>query len=220
MKQSGFATFRRLHSPEEAQALAADLERLEFKVELAQDGTPAGEAIMGTGVTVYRVKLDPTEFVQAEEALENDLADENEIPEDHYLLDFTDQELVDVVLKVDEWSTYDRHLARVILATKGKAIPEELVASIQKQRLDDLSQPASAQTGFIVLGYISNVLGGLLGVAIGYHLNTSKKTLPNGERIYVYEEKDRRHGKRMFFLGLAIFIPLVIIRIVWWIMAK
>lgn len=213
MEPSEFATFRRLHSREEAQALASDLDRLGFKVELAQDDTPAGEAIMGTGMSVYRIRLDVSEFIRAEQALENDVEDENEIPAGYYLLDFTDQELVDVLMKVDEWSTYDRRLARVLLAKRGKPIPEELVASIRQQRIDDLSQPASAQTGFIVLGYISNLLGGLLGVAIGYHLNTSKKTLPNGERIYVYRVKDRRHGKRMFFLGLVIFILLVVVRI-------
>ena len=218
MKQPKLSTFRRMRTLEEAQALADDLDRLGFKAELAQDATPASEAIMGSGVSVFRVKIDRSDFVQAEEALEKDIEHDKEIPADHYLLDFTDQELVDVVLKEDEWSTYDRHLARVILADKGKPISKELIASIRQQRIDDLRQPAPAQTGFIVLGYLSNVLGGLLGVAIGYHLNTSKKTLPNGDQVYAFQEKDRRHGKRMFFLGLAIFIPLVIIRIVWWIM--
>lgn len=218
MRQSELATFRRMRTLEEAQALTADLGRLGFQVELAQDDTLASEAIMGASVSVFRVKLDRSDFVQAEEALEKDIEDDKEIPADHYLLDFTDQELVDVVLKEDEWSTYDRHLAGVILAEKGKPISKELVASIRQQRIDDLLQPAPAQTGFIILGYLSNVLGGLLGVAIGYHLNTSKKTLPNGDQVYAFQEKDRRHGKRMFFLGLAIFIPLVIIRIIWWIM--
>jgi hypothetical protein len=218
MKQSEFATFRRVRTLEEAQALVSDLDRLGFKVELAQDDTPAGEAIMGAGVSVYRVKLDPSEFQRAEQSLEKDVEDEDEIPAGHYLLEFTDQELVDVVMKVDEWSTLDRQLARVILADRGKPISEELVAAIRQLRIDDLSNPEPAQAGYIALGYFSSVLGGLLGIAIGYQLNTSKNTLPNGEQVYAYRKRDRQHGKRMFFLGLAVFIPLVIIRIAMWVM--
>jgi hypothetical protein len=112
----------------------------------------------------------------------------------------------------------DRQLARVILADRGKPISEELVAAIRQLRIDDLSNPEPAQAGYIALGYISSVLGGLLGIAIGYQLNTSKNTLPNGEQVYAYRKRDRQHGKRMFFLGLAVFIPLVIIRIAMWVM--
>lgn len=120
-------------------------------------------------------------------------------------------------MKLDEWGAYDRRLARKLLADRGKPLSDELVSIIRQQRIEDLGQPASPQTGFIVLGYISSILGGLLGVAIGYHLNTAKKILPNGERVYAYRGKDRWHGKRMFFLGLAIFIPLVIIKVILWV---
>lgn len=214
------ATFRTMHSLDEAQALASNLEHLGFNVELARDEVPTGEAIMGTGMVIYRVKLDPGEFMRAENALESDGTGLSDIPPDHYLLDYTDQELMDVVMKIEEWGPDDRRWARMILSDRGKPMSDELIASVRQQRLDDLARPASPQHAFIVLGYVSSLLGGLMGVAIGYHLNTAKKILPNGGRVYVYRPEDRKQGKRIFFLGLAIFIPLVIIRASMWFMGE
>jgi hypothetical protein len=50
-------------------------------------------------------------------------------------------------------------------------------------------------------------LGGFLGVFIGWHLLTYKKTLPNGNRIYAYSGNDRKQGNRILVLG-AIFIAI------------
>ncbi|WP_431243320.1 hypothetical protein ACQ9BO_01130 [Flavobacterium sp. P21] len=59
-------------------------------------------------------------------------------------------------------------------------------------------------------GYLFSLLGGGIGMVIGYSLWTSKKTLPNGERVYSYNEADRKHGKTIFILGTIIF-PLVLL---------
>lgn len=171
---------------------------------------------MGTAGNMFGVKLPFADFGAAERALEEDIENENEVPADHYLLGFTDQELTDVVFNEEEWGALDRHWARLILAERGKPVSDELLDTIRQKRLEDLRQQASPQNAFIVLGYISVALGGLLGIAIGYHLNTAKKTLPNGDRIYVYQERDRRHGKRMFFLGLVFFVVLLTLRLVNW----
>lgn len=217
MGNQPLATFREVHDLGEARSLAPKLEQLGFKPALSKPGPPAGEAIMGTGAVTYQVLLDRREFARAEEALETDNGGQADVPPDHYLLNFTDQELEDVVIKIDEWGPDDRRWARTILSDRGKPMSDDLVASMRQQRMDGLAQPAPPQHVLILLGYLLCLLGGVLSVAIGYLLNTLKKTLPNGERVYVYREQDRRHGKRIFFLGLAVSIPLAIIRIYVWI---
>ena len=44
------------------------------------------------------------------------------------------------------------------------------------------------------MGYFFTIIGGLLGIFIGYSLFTVKKTLPNGKKVYSYSENDRKHG--------------------------
>ena len=58
----------------------------------------------------------------------------------------------------------------------------------------------------MIAGYVLAALGGIVGVFIGHHLNTTKKTLPNGQRVYIYNADDRAHGKWIFFLGSAMFL--------------
>ena len=75
-----------------------------------------------------------------------------------------------------------------------------------------------SQTPFIVVGYIAALLGGLIAVAIGWYINTAKRTLPNGERVYVYRASDRRHAARIFSLGILIFLGWFALRL--WSMFK
>lgn len=50
----------------------------------------------------------------------------------------------------------------------------------------------------------------MLGIFIGWFLTTYKKTLPNGERVYEYNENDRKQGRRILFIGIVIFAIAVI----------
>ncbi len=82
-----------------------------------------------------------------------------------------------------------------------------LLDLLNKSRLQELAQPEEKQTANLWLGYLFALLGGVVGLFMGWHLATAKKTLPNGERVYVYRERDRQHGK--WILGLSIVILLV-----------
>ena len=68
-----------------------------------------------------------------------------------------------------------------------------------------LAKPEESQKSWIIAVYLFSFLGGGVGVIIGYSLWSSKKTLPNGERIYSYKSEDRKHGKNIFIIGLIVF---------------
>jgi hypothetical protein len=132
---------------------------------------------------------------------------------EHYLQGFTDKELVEVVAQYERWSPNDQVLARKILAERGKPISEELITVLREQRNEDLAGTEPPQTPFIVVGYVFAVLGGFLGIAIGWYMNMAKKTLPNGDKVYVYGERDRWHGKLIYFIGLVVLIAWIVLRI-------
>jgi len=131
--------------------------------------------------------------------------DLSDVDKDYYLLSFADEELYEIILKPDEWGEFDQILAQKILRSRNRPIDEKLIKQIQKQRIEELSSPEKSNRTWIYAGYIFSLLGGLIGIFIGIILWTHKKTLPNGERVYAYIERDRLHGRNIFFIGLIFF---------------
>ena len=162
----------------------------------------------------YCIKLKKSDFEKANKVLADKSENEiNEIDEDYYLLSFTDDELIEVITKSDEWNKFDISLAKKLLKDKGKEITPEKIEEIKGQRIIELSQPEEGQKGYIILGYITAFLGGLLGIFIGWHLLTYKKTLPNGNRIYAYSDNDRKQGNRILTIGYIFLAFWLLVRI-------
>jgi hypothetical protein len=159
----------------------------------------------------YCVKIKKIDFERANDILsEKAKVEINEIQDDYYLFSFSDKELIDVIEKSDEWNKFDVELAHKLLKERGNEITDEQINEIKKQRIVELSKPEEGQNIYIIIGYVCAILGGLLGIFIGWHLLTYKKTLPNGNRIYAYSENDRKQGNRILILG-GIFIVIWIL---------
>lgn len=204
------APFRTFRTPEEAQALASDLESLGFAPLIEDSRNYISSAFVGAAPEYFAVKLPSCDFLRAETALE-EVAEKQlgDVGNDHYLFGFTNEDLLDVVMKADEWNAFDRRLARKILAERGQPVNESSIPHFAQARLIEIAEPAGPQTLRVVIGYAAALLGGLIGVFIGHHLNTEKKTLPNGERVYVYNADDRSHGKWIFCIGMVMFLSLM-----------
>jgi hypothetical protein len=134
------------------------------------------------------------------------------ISKDYYLYDFSDEELLEVITKQDEWSEFDFLLAQKILKIRGKEINPELLNMLKKQRIEEKSKPAENQRTLIFAGYIISLLGGFFAIFIGTYLLTYKKTLPDGNRVYGFEQHDRNHGIIILILGIIFFVMWTVIR--------
>lgn len=201
------APFRTFRTLEEARTLASELEELGFTPVLEDNGNFLSSAIVGAVPDYYVVKLPAERFREADHALETAAEKElSDISSDHYLFSFSTEELLDVARKPDEWNALDRRLAIKLLADRGLPMEEASLTHFAQARIEELAEPAKPQTRRVVIGYALAVLGGLMGIFIGHHLNTAKKTLPDGRRVYVYNDEDRSHGKWIFFLGVAMFL--------------
>ena len=154
----------------------------------------------------FAVKIQGKDFEQVTQLLQHDESEDiNKIGKDYYLFSFIEEELMEVVTKADEWSAFDVVLARKILAEKGKNLTDEAIAAINEKRIEELKVPDPPQTLWIIIGYIFAFTGGLLGLFIGWYLLSFKKTLPDGERVYEYSERDRKHGRMIFYISIAAF---------------
>ena len=177
----------------------------------------------------YRIKLYPEDFETVTELRNTIAASELEqIDPTYYHFGFTDEELIDLISKQDEWSPFDFQLAQKILKDRGREISSQKMGELKETRIKELATVEKHDIGGIAAGYIFTILGGLIsfiiggyliklliliGLIIGGYIVSNKKTLPNGKRVYTYTESDRRHGKIILFIGIPILIAAVLIRL-------
>jgi hypothetical protein len=209
-----YSVFRKYPTLEQVKDLESLLNKNNIATEIADNIPPVDSSFSGSTLqNQYEIKIPLTDFEKAEKILDENAENLiDEVDKDYYLFSFTDDELYEILLKADEWNEFDYKLAQKILIQRGKSVDTELLKALKKQRIELLAKPEENQKSWIMAGYIFAILGGLLGIFIGYSLWTSKKSLPNGQKVYSYNEKDRAHGKNIFYIGLIILLFYVIIR--------
>lgn len=207
-----YLTFRRFNNPEDANDLVTTLNTNNIPY-FVEDASPSFDVTFSgnTFEKEVHIKLKQSDFESTEELLLNNTQVAiDQLPKDYYLLEFTNEELIEILMKPDEWSPTDYSLSQQILKERGKEVDAEFISTLKKKRNEELSKPEKSQKNWIYAGYIFALLGGLLGIFIGWHLMTFKKTLPNGQRAYGYVESDRKNGRIILILGL-IFLTISLI---------
>ncbi|KAF2518478.1 hypothetical protein E0W68_09130 [Flavobacterium salilacus subsp. salilacus] len=209
-----FTSFRKYPDASQAKGLEQFLSDNNIECLYIDNSPRLGTAFGGEMQKEYEIQIQQPDFEKATLLLEELAKEEvNQLPDDYYLLEFTDEELIDVVVKKDEWNEFDYLLAIRLLKERGKTIDEELITSLNKRRIEDLAKPESDQTAWIIAGYAFALMGGLLGLITGYVIWTADKTLPNGEKVYTYSKCDRKHGKRIVILSVIVLPVLVAYRV-------
>lgn len=204
-----YLTFQKFNDPVLAQQMGEHLKEhgIPFVIEDNQKFFDPSFAYNHIEADVS-LKLAPQDFTRARQALEQYYSAQlDDVEKDYYLFQFTDEELMEIVSKPDEWGAFDYQLAQKLLRERGKEVQPAVAELLKTQRTKELAKPDTIHRWWIYAGYISAVLGGLFGLIIGATLVFNKKTLPNGEKIFAYDERVRNHGTRILVIS-AIFFPL------------
>lgn len=212
-----FRDFQTFASAEAAQPLLALLARQGIAARTAADnGQVAFDPSFANNqlTSKFIVKLQLADFERASQLL----ADLNQhalsqADPDHYLFGFSDEELFDLLVKPDEWSSFDVALAGQLLRQRGRDVSADTLRLLRQHRVAELAQPDKDHKTWILGGYISALLGGFFGLLIGYQLYFHRKLLPDGRRVYAYSAHDRVHGLRILVLAIIMLLLVVSLRI-------
>ena len=211
-----FEVFRKYPTIQEATELTDVLKENNIPF-LLEDSTNKSE-IVGFSIqnldlkVIVKVRIE--DFPKIETLVDNTLkVTLDQVDKEHYLFSFTDEELTEIIVKPNDWSNYDYKVAELILNDRGVSVSPKFIESIKKQRYNELSEKESYSSTWIIIGYISAFLGGLLGFAIGLSLWLMKKRLSNGEKVYIYDEYNRKHGKRITMIGFIMTLVYIALRI-------
>ncbi len=132
------------------------------------------------------------------------------LPEDHYLVASTDEELVEIVGQSSEWGAFDVAHARRLISERGIA-----TIRIEDKRAEYLRQlrlGKRASKKLIFFGWVFLFLGGLIGLGIAWSLCYMKEKTPDGE-FFTYDEKSRVVGRMMLTLAAAVIAAAVVLRL-------
>jgi hypothetical protein len=168
-------------------------------------------------LNIYYIKIRQEDFKKADEILMRSVSEsKNEPVGDYYLLSFSNEELIDVLKKPDEWNEFDRYWAKKILEKKGIDIKQEDLEQARVQRLAELKQPWTLDKLWIICAialwvaafWFIHVYGAVAVIFIGGYIALSKKTMPDGQRVKAFSAGDRLIGKIVLAAGfiLALFI--------------
>jgi len=209
-----FVSFKKY--PDAAQAMEIEHLLLSNNIEcvFVDNGSLLDGSFGGTAIKDYEIKLQPQDFAAATQLLLVHAEQwTSDVPNDYYLLTFTDEELYEVVQKKDEWGEFDYVLAQKLLSERGKAIDTQSLKQLENERILALAWPDDLHFGWIIAGYIFALLGGVFGVITGYLIYTSKKTLPDGTKVYGYSQGSRAHAKNILILSCVVIAISGVFRI-------
>jgi hypothetical protein len=213
MEETEFVTYQTFND----RALALDLANIlkENKIQYEFDDTGNFDPAFSNNELNKdcRIKIRSQDFQKADSILMDIYSRQiDEAPADYYLFKFTDDELMDLIEKRDEWSKYDYLLALKILKQHGKEVTREKSEALKVNRYKELSKKKTAGTPILTLGYATAFFGGLAGIVIAYYLITAKKILPDGKVINVFDSSVRQHGKRILVIGtIALVLSFIYI---------
>jgi hypothetical protein len=199
---------------EEADALLALLKENNMTYNVAVDQHQMGDSlnleIQNRGITAVHVQVLPRDKANGDKLVEIMAGKEVQaIEEDDYLSKFSDEELLDVLKKPDEWNRTDYQLALKFLRERGQEITDEHLQALATARITELSQPNPMSSSMITLGYLLCLLGGIVGIMVGIQLYSSNKRLPDGRKTYAYSPQVRSHGARILALGSVMLLVTI-----------
>ena len=203
---SRFATYEKFFNPEQAEPVLAILKEHNIPFEFSSI-TQSVDMVITGGQPSYshEVKIPSTQFELVNRLMrENIQVNLDEVDPDYYLFTFTDQELVEIIMRPDEWGRMDFLIARKILETRDIVYTAEELDASWNKRMEKLAQPEIDGGRWIFAGRFFSLFGGVIGIFIGLALSQSTKTLPNGKRYYIYDEATRKRGKNILFLSIVV----------------
>jgi hypothetical protein len=200
---------------EEANEIVTILAEHQIPSKVTEDTGDLDASLLGESpLKKFEVYINENDLIKAESVYVK-IAEEDidSIDLDYYLFQFTNEELLDLLVNKNEWSELDVILSRKILLNRGVKIDESELEQKQLERKEELSKPEGGQLGWLIFGYISIPFGGFIGLVVGYFIWQAKNKLPSGEKVPAYSEKVRMHGKIIFLISVIVFPLIFILRV-------
>ncbi|MEO6036959.1 MAG: hypothetical protein ABIQ93_01015 [Saprospiraceae bacterium] len=223
-KETRFEVYDRFQSVEDAQYLVALLQENAVPHQVEQPSRIVDSVFTGEGfVPKVFVRVHFSDFKKINWLIEQDtlrLIREHKIDlAGHFLAEFSNQELIEVVNKPDEWNFDTATIARYLLQTRGVQYSEKQIAEKKEERLAEVRKPRSGSRIRIIALFVIGFLGAyfwgflflLLALPMGLYYWRDLSVDLNGGRFYTFDQPTRNLGMAIFFFTLAVFLLRLVV---------
>ncbi|OJJ14363.1 hypothetical protein BKI52_43580 [marine bacterium AO1-C] len=125
MKKTDFKIFQTFHSKGDAEAFVAFFEENSIRYRfdrnydvIRTNPEHEGSILIKPGESLQNelaLTVHTDDFDKAHDLLQQDVEKITEIPDEHYILQFDNNELQDIIQHPDEWNKHDVHFAKLLL---------------------------------------------------------------------------------------------------------
>lgn len=203
-----FLTYAKFQTSTAAEEVAAILLQNNIECFVEHDKTILDEVYIGKSLDpMYILKIKETNFIEANNILKQSVNIHLEdINKDYYLFMFSKNELIDVVNNPQEWNYFDQAIAEKLLKQNHSSDNDS--KEIIEQKTPFVAIRLEQQ--WIIMQYILSFLIPFAGIIIGLATLLASKTLYNGNKVKMFSENDRMHGKNYLIIGILLFIFLIL----------
>jgi hypothetical protein len=210
-----FLTFKRFNDKELAEDFADVLNGKDIAYHIEEDTLVFDPRYSFSPLNKeYFLKIRQQDFPKANAAYDQYFESQLEkVPSDYYLFQFDNEELKEIVSKPDEWGSLDYQLAQKLLKERGEEITAEDIDDLKKTRIKELARPEKEPGISILMVYFICFVFYPAGLVTGWIWAFSKKTLPTGERVHIYNQEVQKHGRIIFALAVTLCILSIILKV-------
>lgn len=173
--------------------------------------------IIGQSLTPkFVLKIRAIDFQRANKIWEEVIRQHPAIADDHYLFDFSTQELLEIVQNPNDWSLEDVVNAKMILEREGIPLDEDFLKEQQNRRIEKLKAGKSPGQTWIKIYFLMALAGPFLHIILtlaalgmGIFYWKDQTVSETGEKFFTFHDKGRRQGKWLFFtswISLILFV--------------
>jgi len=205
-KMSQYLTYSRFFTLAEADFLLELLSKEQIPFLIEEEVNHLDPIYIGANLDpMIVVKIPQGHFKKVNELLEIETAIHlKELDPAHYLNDFTNTELFDVIKNTDEWSLYDRVFAKKLLTERQVSVPIKPTT----ENVAENYIPDKLERKWVILGYLFSILG-FMGLIMSLVILNSNKTLYNGVKVKMYDRDSLRHANTMLIISLITFAIVI-----------
>lgn len=135
------------------------------------------------------------------------------LPPDHFLHQFSDEELVEVLAKADTWNPDTVRQALLLLQQRGRSVSDEDLAILENRRSRELAAGRPATLPYLLGAYLCATIGSFLGLlicpvlaaAMGWSYYRLKDRGPQGKQHFRYNRSTRLQGLLLIALAVICF---------------
>lgn len=167
----------------------------------------------------YLLQLSLDDFQKVDELCEKLVEiDLNSLPQDYYLFEYKDEELIEILLNRSEWSEFDYVISKKILSKRNVNLDEYPVFNNVKNNVKAAStDPEFIEESFttenLVMSYFLALLFGPYFLVRYFVIITAKERLEDGSLAFKYDKNLRNNAIAICFIGfVSTLVWLVIFR--------